>query len=110
MIPIIQENIEIGTTIYSDKWAPYFNLSELGYKHGMVNHSEEFVSEDGVCTNSIESLWSEIKVFLKVRRGYTKGQVEGFLDEFMYRREYRGQDIFEIMLGHIAELYIVNDY
>ena len=109
LLPIIQENIELGTMIYSDTWAPYFTLNQNGYNHAMVNHSVEFVSDEGVCTNTIESLWSEIKAGLKIRRGFGKAQVEGYLDEFMYRRQFKLEDIFEIMLVHIAEIYIVND-
>jgi len=76
----------------------------------MVNHSVEFVSEDGVCTNSIESLWGEIKAELKIRQGYCAGQIDGVLDEFMYRREFYKQDIFEKLLDHIVLLYNCNDY
>ncbi len=110
LLPIIKDNIELGSTIYSDTWAPYFTLGENGYTHQMVNHSEEFVSNEGVCTNTIESLWGELKAELKIRRGFCEGQINGFLDEFMYRREFRGEDIFEKLLEHIALFYRVNDY
>ena len=110
LLPIIQENIEIGSTIYSDTFRPYFTLNQLGYQHQMVNHSREFVSEDGVCTNTIESLWGEIKADLKIRRGYNAQQISLVLDEFMYRREFREDDIFEKILEHIADKYQVNDY
>ena len=84
LIPLIEDNIVQGSTIYSDKWAAYYGLKDLGYNHGMVNHSVEFVSDEGVCTNTIESLWSEIKADLKIRGGFNQKQVEGYLDEFMY--------------------------
>ena len=76
----------------------------------MVNHSREFVSEDGVCTNMIECLWGEIKADLKIRRGYNAQQISLVLDEFMYRREFREDDIFEKILEHITDKYQVNDY
>ena len=40
---LIQEFIEPGTVILSDKFSPYFNLKDIGYTHLMVNHSENFV-------------------------------------------------------------------
>ena len=110
LIPLIETNIEKGSTIYSDSWAPYFILGEIGYNHGMVNYSKEFVSDRGVCTNTIESLWGELKADLKIRRGFNQEQVEGYLDEFMYRREFKDHDVFEILLQHVSELYGVNDF
>jgi len=45
--PIIRNNILPGTTIWSDQWAAYNNLQNLGYIHQTVNHSVqgEWVSE-----------------------------------------------------------------
>jgi hypothetical protein len=76
----------------------------------MVNHSEQFVAGNGVHTQEIESLWNQIKAEVKIRRGFILEQLPGFLDEFMYRREFAQQDLFEVFLNHIAELYAVNDY
>ena len=50
---LVQQFVEPGTTIISDKFSPYFNLNSLGYIHIMVNHSENFVdnfirNEDGL--------------------------------------------------------------
>lgn len=39
----IQEWIEPGTTIVSDRWKAYSNLAKYGYIHKTVNHSIEFV-------------------------------------------------------------------
>ena len=110
LLPIIQQLIIPGSIIWSDTWAPYFTLQQHGYQHQMVNHTEEFVRPDGVHTQEIESLWNQIKAEIKIRRGYTVGQLPGVLDEFMYRREFAQQDLFEIFLGHIANMYQVNDY
>ena len=43
----IQEWIEPGSTIVSDYWKAYSNLSKCGYIHKTVNHSVEFVSLEG---------------------------------------------------------------
>ena len=110
LLPIIQDNIEIGYTIYSDTFWPYFTLNQFGYQHQMVYHLREFVSEDGICTNMIECLWGEIKADLKIRRGYNAQQISLVLDECMYRREFCEGDIFGKILEHIADKYQVNDY
>ena len=36
LLPIIQDNIETGSIIYSDTFRPYFTLNPLGYQHQMV--------------------------------------------------------------------------
>ena len=52
---LIQQFVEPGTTIISDKFSPYFNLNHVGYVHLMVNHSENFVDPyTGAHTNTIE--------------------------------------------------------
>ena len=42
LIPIIQKLVLPGTTIYSDEWAAYRGLAQLGYVHCTVNHSHHF--------------------------------------------------------------------
>ncbi len=50
---LIQQWILPGSEIWSDCWKSYDRIPKLpeGYTHGKVNHSECFVSEEGVCTN-----------------------------------------------------------
>ena len=65
LLPLIRQYIVPETTIYSDKWMAHHSLSQLEYHHCTVNHSQEFVSEDGVHTNSIEGFWGQAKGRLK---------------------------------------------
>ena len=41
LIPII--HVLPGTTVWTDEWAAYRQLSTLGYHHYTVNHTENFV-------------------------------------------------------------------
>lgn len=59
--PLINQHVKKGATIWSDQFSTYITLNQDGYKHGTVNHSKEFKSDDGVCTNTIEGLWSRLK-------------------------------------------------
>ncbi len=110
LLPIILNTITQGSHIWSDTWAPYFTLNQHGYQHSMVNHSQEFVTANGVHTQEIESFWGQIKAELKIRRGYNKVQLQGYLDEFMFRRAFPVGDFFEHFLGQVANQYHVNDY
>jgi hypothetical protein len=65
---IILNNVEIGSILATDQWAGYNRLSSLGYVHGTVNHSENFVNPDtGVNTQQIEANWSVTKRWLRMR-------------------------------------------
>ena len=43
-----------ASIIISDCWKGYINLRKYGYTHETVNHSKEFVNEEGAHTNKIE--------------------------------------------------------
>ena len=61
---MVSENVETGSTVYSDEHQGYVGLNLIGYVHKSVNHSaKEFVNEM-VHTNGIESVWAVLK------RGY----------------------------------------
>ena len=60
VIGLVQNFIEPGTLIISDKFSPFFNLNNSGHVHLMVNHSENFVDPyTGAHKNTIEGVWSQ---------------------------------------------------
>jgi transposase-like protein len=71
LLPIIQREVEAGSTIHSDEWAAYRGLRDLGFDHRTVNHQEAYVDgQTGVHTQSIERSWLDAKVkILKKSRG-----------------------------------------
>ena len=88
LIPIICSHIHPGSIIRSDCWKAYDIIPfQPGYDyiHEKVNHSKEFVSEEGVHTNTIEGTWSGIKRNTPVRQR-TKASLPGCLFEFIWRR------------------------
>ena len=88
LIPIIKQHVEEGSTIYSDEWRAYWSLPEEGYNHDKVNHTKEFVSETGCCTNTIEGLWGLVKGRIKKMKGVQAAKLPALLDEFMFRHRY----------------------
>src|SRR5271154_2867997 len=56
---IIKRKVHPQSHIISDGWKAYGCLTELGYTHDVVNHSECFVSatNNTVHTQNIENLW-----------------------------------------------------
>ena len=84
---IIIEHIdpETNTRIISDGWSAYSKLEELGYKHEVVIHEREFKNTDGYHTNSIESIWSQMKSWISSMHGVKKELYSSYFSEFMYR-------------------------
>jgi len=66
LIPLIKARVKSGSTIYHDDWPAYRLLSEEGYQTGVVNHTKEFVSKEGVCTNTIEGEGNTLDPFVSL--------------------------------------------
>ena len=57
LLPIVQQWVLPGTTIHLDMWQAYTQLGNMGYPHGTVNHSLNFVDPvTGVTTNHVEAM------------------------------------------------------
>lgn len=97
----ILENVEPGSTIFTDEWRSYSRLTSLGYQHGT-----------GVCTNSIEGYWSRIKRKVKHMSGSVGNMKWSHVDEAMYREAYGMKTDtairnFNLFLTHVTEKYPV---
>ncbi len=86
----------------SDYWKAYDILSQIDYTHLKVNHSIEFVNEDGDHTNKIEGHWRHAKSLLPTF-GARKNHFASYLGEFMWRHENKGKDLFEEIIKDISE-------
>ena len=64
LLPLIKKWIKSGSTIISDCWKGYTNLEKNGYEHKTVNHSKEFVNDDGDNSNKIEGHGRQMKTSL----------------------------------------------
>jgi transposase-like protein len=104
LISIIQKWIEPGSIIISDCWKGYFNLNKYGYIHETVNHSKEFVNEEGSHTNKIEGHWRQMKSSLPTH-GRRKYHYSSYLAEFMWKYSHKGDDLFWAFLEAIKTVY-----
>lgn len=104
----ISDNIEEGTTIYSDSWRGYKSneLEEAGFEHFKVNHRFNFIDPTtGAHTQTIERLWGSAKWRNKKQRGTARHHLDSYLAEFMCRQEARNEDPFEWTLEMIVNLW-----
>ena len=63
----ITENVEEGTPILTDELRVCACLGTKGFIHKTVNHSQEFMTEEGVHMNHIYAYLSRMKAFLRKR-------------------------------------------
>lgn len=106
LIPLIQQHVLPGTTIYTDCWKSYSKLCEVGYTHQVVNHSENFVDPcTGVHTQNIERLWKDIKSWV-LRSGNRKEHYEQYLARYLFQAFHPDSDSrLHHFLLQIKELY-----
>lgn len=84
----VQDNIEPGTTIYTDEWPSYKDLNK-NYNHEQVMHSRKEYVRDDIYTNSIESVWAVVKRGYKgVYHHWHPKNTRRYLHEFLFRLNY----------------------
>ena len=99
-----------GTCIISDEWAAYRSLSQQGYHHTTVNHTETFVDSVTSChIQTIKSFWANSKVHFKEVHGVKDSPLPAHLDETMFRWNNKKEDIFSLMLRKIAHFNPVEE-
>jgi transposase-like protein len=59
-VSLIRARVASGSTVHADESGAW-NILHASYPMKRVNHSVEFVSEDGACTNQAESYFSRLR-------------------------------------------------
>jgi len=105
LIPIIRRHIKLGTTVYTDSFSVYVNnyqkiskLEKYGFPHYFINHKLEFVSQvaKDIHTNSIESLWNDVKCDLKKSRNTSKYILT--VARYYFRKNLNKEDQIRIIM------------
>jgi transposase-like protein len=87
LLPVILQHVRQGSIVRTDLWRAYSTLSEVGYQHETVNHSQNFTDpETGVNTNTIEGTWNGLKIQIRPRNRTREGITEHLM-EFIWRRK-----------------------
>jgi len=98
----------VGTTIWSDEWAAYRTLGQVGYQHVTVNHSRFYVDPNtGVHTNDIESRWNAAKKRFRQMFGVHREFIAEYLDEHMWRSRRPQSDYLHDFVDAISRRYPV---
>ena len=88
LAPIIRENVEPGSAVYTDALRSYRILSDQ-YRHAFVDHTIQYV-QGRVHTNTIENFWSCLKRTLKGTYIAPRGwHLDAYLDEQVFRFNHK---------------------
>lgn len=93
---LIRDNIEVGSTIYTDSWRGYSDLSK-DYNHEFVDHSKREYVRGNVHTNTIENIWGQFK--RNIRKAHIKitdKYVQLYVNEACWRHNNRGRNKMEL--------------
>ena len=105
--PIISRVVAKGSTFYTDEYNIYDRLTQWGYDHHTVNHSQSEYArdEDGdsfheIHVNTMESFWSLLRSWLRPHRGISQEQLPLYLAffEFTYNVRRRGKALLHTLL------------
>jgi transposase-like protein len=108
IFPIIAERVLPQSTVYSDEYSVYDQLSKHAncYDHRRIQQAQKVYVMGDVHTQTIEGFWSLIKrgiggVYHSVSRKY----LQSYLDEysFRYNRRHSGNLIVPAMLARVSE-------
>jgi len=106
--PIIEKVVKVGSQVFTDEYNIYNRLSEWGYHHKTVNHSQgEYArDEDGdgfheVHTNTIEGFWSLLRSWLRPHRGISQEKLPLYLGffEFIHNARKRGKALLPSLIS-----------
>lgn len=109
LLPIIRQWIAPGSVIWSDMWAAYNQIGNIGYQHGTVNHTLNFVDPlTQVTTNRVEAMWQRAKSKFKAMHGPTnRDMIEDHLAEFMWSQRFSNAPFYSFWHQIANEMYVV---
>lgn len=97
LVGLIEENIDKGSIVYTDKYKSYNDLKVVGYRHKRINHRKRFVNGK-THTNGVEGLWSYVKEGLAKHHGISREKFPLYLSEQEFRFNHREESLFELLV------------
>ncbi len=93
---LVQSWVRKSSTIRSDELPAYGNLKLMGYLHDVVNHSEEFSTDEGINQNQAESFFSRMRrSCIGIYHRITPKYMLDYSCEMAWREDYRKADTQE---------------
>ena len=105
LFPVIVENTKDDITAYTDDFKGYRKLKREVGKHLVIRHNEG-KHVDGpngdIHTQTIDGHWSLLKRSIRgTHTSVSKKYLQNYLDEFAFRRNHKGQVMFDAILERV---------
>lgn len=110
--PHIKNHIAKKSTVYTDEYGIYNNVSTLGYEHHTVCHSDgEYARDDDgdgiaeVHVNTQEGIWSVLRSWLRPHRGVAMKNLPTYIGffEFVFNARKRGKALITELFHTILQ-------
>ena len=86
IIPVIVENVEVGSMVYTDEWKSYKPLPKNGYRHQKVSHSAKQFVNGMAHVNGVENFWSHLKRGIDgIYHSVSHEHLDRYVREFVFR-------------------------
>jgi len=86
VLPIVQENVEPGSTIHTDEYQIYNPLKSLGYEHNRILHLMKIYVMGNVHTQTIEGFWALVKNGIVGMYHHVSAKyLQNYLNEYTFR-------------------------
>ena len=109
--PLLRATIAPGTTVYTDDYDIYSRLTDWGYDHLTVNHSQGEYARDAdgdgvneVHVNTMEGCWSLLRSWLRPHRGISQEKLPVYIGffQFIHNVRQRGKALFESLISRLV--------
>ena len=88
-VPLIRQAIHRDTTVHADESGEW-NILHASFVMKRVNHSVEFKSDDGACTNQAESFFSRLRrAEFGIHHRISGRRLGAYADEMAWRENHR---------------------
>jgi transposase len=104
VMPLIRQNVQIGSTVMTDEFTIYNTSKKNGYKHKRVNHGKGQYVRGDVSTNQIEGFWSQLKRSIDGTHHAVSGKLlQRYVDEHAFRWNHRSDQVhlFQTLLARV---------
>ena len=110
--PLLLCRYQKDSKVYTDDLPSYNGLSNLGFDHKTVAHSQKiYVAADDIHTNSVEGFWSQLKRSIDgTYHHVTAKHLQGYVDEYSFRYSHRNDEtpMFLTMLDQVVKKASLN--
>ncbi|MBS1723156.1 MAG: IS1595 family transposase [Armatimonadetes bacterium] len=94
LIPFVTENVERGSTVYTDEHGSYRTLPNHGYRHSDIPHDLDIFVLGDLHTNTIEGFWGNFKTGTRGAYKHIKPcYLQMYVNEYSFRYNRRRSNV-----------------